>query len=149
MFTWIGRSQPNSDRSTRHQPIALTIVAALWLLVQLATGFQHTHALTPQPPSPSPTVLHDIGEPVSHIQCEPGYTATLYARGLHSPDGLAFDPAGVLHVVEEGARRISRVNRDGNTMPVWDDLRSPEGIAFDETGNLYVVEDTYKGRLMR
>jgi sugar lactone lactonase YvrE len=75
---------------------------------------------------------------------------------LSSPDGLAFDPDGVLHVVEEGARRVSRIaeqERHGDlyrsSTPVLDGLRSPEGIAFDSAGNLYVVEDVRQGRLIR
>jgi sugar lactone lactonase YvrE len=79
----------------------------------------------------------------------PGYTATLYARDLWSPDGLAFDPHGVLYVVEERARQVSRVDHEGNVSRVLGHLKTPEGIAFDQAGNLYVVEDTRRGRLLR
>ena len=89
------------------------------------------------------------GAQVSHLDCAPGYTATYYIQGLRSPDGLAFDPHGVLHVVEEGAFRVSRVDGDGTRTRVLGRLQSPEGIAFDDAGNLYVVEDTGKGRLVR
>ena len=43
------------------------------------------------------------GDPIPRIQCPPGYVAKIYASNLDSPDGLAIDPAGILHVVEEQA----------------------------------------------
>jgi sugar lactone lactonase YvrE len=86
---------------------------------------------------------------VPHVQCEPGYANSLYARGLQSPDGLAFGPTGHLYVVEEQANRVSRIAADGSVAAVLSDLDSPEGITFDEAGNLYVVEDTSAGRLIR
>lgn len=90
-----------------------------------------------------------VGEPITRIQCPAGYQATLYAENLSSPDGLAFDPGGVLHVGEETAGRVSRVNANGTTSPVLENINSPEGIAFDADGNLYVVEDVANGRLIR
>jgi sugar lactone lactonase YvrE len=83
------------------------------------------------------------------VQCEPGYSATLYASGLRSPDGLAFAPSGALYVAEEGANRVSRIETDGSGTPILEDVRSPEGIAFDDAGNLYVVEDRRRGRLLK
>jgi len=61
---------------------------------------------------------------------------------------LAFSPAGVLHVTEETAGRISQIGPAGSVTPVITGLTSPEGIAFDDTGNLYVVEDIQAGRLV-
>jgi sugar lactone lactonase YvrE len=100
-------------------------------------------------PPPHTRATQGIGEPVPHVECEPGYTNSLYARGLWSPDGLAFGPTGHLYVVEEEADRVSRVESDRTVTRVLQDLDSPEGIAFDEAGNLYVVEDTPAGRLIR
>jgi sugar lactone lactonase YvrE len=90
-----------------------------------------------------------LGDPIPRIQCPPGYTATLYAQGLSSPDGLAFSPSGVLHVAEEMAGRISRIEPGGSITTVVSSLANPEGIAFDADGNLYVVEDVQNGRLVR
>lgn len=91
----------------------------------------------------------NYGQPIPRIQCQPGYTAILYAQGLSSPDGLAFDPSGVLHVAEEAAGRVSRIEPSGSITTVADGLTNPEGIAFDSAGNLYVVEDVQNGRLVR
>lgn len=90
-----------------------------------------------------------VGAPLPRIQCARGYTATIYAEGLSSPDGLAFDPAGVLYVAEETAGRVSQIGPTGLLTPVITGLASPEGIAFDDTGNLYVVEDVQAGRLVK
>jgi sugar lactone lactonase YvrE len=91
----------------------------------------------------------NYGLPVPRIQCQAGYTATLYAQGLSSPDGLAFDPSGVLHVAEETAGRVSRIEPEGGVTTMVSGLASLEGIAFDTAGNLYVVEDVQNGRLVR
>ncbi len=90
-----------------------------------------------------------VGDPVGYVTCPTGYTATVYAEGLLSPDGLALSPAGELYVAEEGAGQVSRVDPDGAVAPVLTGLNSPEGIAFDRAGHLYVVEDIEAGRLLR
>lgn len=97
----------------------------------------------------STTVISAVGEPILRIQCPAGYTATIYAGGLSSPDGLAFSPSGMLHVAEETAGRVSRIESDGSVTQVITGLANPEGIAFDNTGNLYVVEDVQGGRLVK
>jgi len=90
-----------------------------------------------------------VGAPIPRIQCPPGYTAILYAQGASSPDGLAFSPSGVLHVAEETAGRVSRIEPGGSITTVVSGLDRPEGIAFDTDGNLYVVEDIQNGRLVQ
>jgi glucose/arabinose dehydrogenase len=55
----------------------------------------------------------------------------------------------VLHVAEEMAGRISRIEPGGSITTVVSSLANPEGIAFDADGNLYVVEDVQNGRLVR
>ena len=89
------------------------------------------------------------GDRLLRVQCRPPYTATVYAEGLSSPDGLAFSPSGELYVAEETAGRVSRIASNGLNMPVLSGLSNPEGIAFDSAGNLYVVEDVAAGRLLR
>lgn len=86
---------------------------------------------------------------VDRIQCPPGYIATVFAEGLASPDGLAFDPAGTLHVAEETSGRVSRIQANGSVFPLLSGLQYPEGIAFDDQGNLYVVEDVAAGRVIK
>jgi sugar lactone lactonase YvrE len=55
----------------------------------------------------------------------------------------------MLHVAEETAGQVSRIESDGSVTPVITGLANPEGIAFDNTGNLYVVEDIQGGRLVK
>lgn len=86
---------------------------------------------------------------VDRIQCPPGYVVTVFAEGLASPDGLAFDPEGTLYVAEETRGRVSRIGADGGVLPVLSGLQYPEGIAFDDQGNLYVVEDVAAGRVIK
>ncbi|HID64807.1 MAG TPA: hypothetical protein EYP49_18980 [Anaerolineae bacterium] len=91
-----------------------------------------------------------VGDTITRVQCLPGYTAALYAQGFSSPDGLAFSPSGLLHVAEETAGRVSRIEPGGSTTTtVVSGLDSPEGITFDTDGNLYVVEDIQNGRLLQ
>jgi len=89
-----------------------------------------------------------VGGPLARIDCGPGYSATVYATSVISPDGLAFSPDGVLHVAEEKAGRVSQIGANGTITPVITGLVHPEGIAFDDTGNLYVVEDVIGGRVV-
>ena len=70
------------------------------------------------------------------VQCVDGYTASIYAEGLSSPDGLAFSPSGVLHVAEEAAGRVSQIGPSGLVTPLMTGLQYPEGIAFDDAGSL-------------
>jgi sugar lactone lactonase YvrE len=90
-----------------------------------------------------------LGTVLPRIQCAWGYTATVHVAGLAWPDGLAFNPDGVLHVAEESGGRVSWVGPGGAITPVISGLRDPEGIAFDDAGNLYVVEDIEVGRLIK
>ena len=118
-----------------------TTLHALLLTVVLATTAlsQDAQALAPA----------TAGDPLPRIQCPPGYTAKVLAANLDSPDGLAISPAGILHVVEEQAGRVSRFDAEGSVTPVLTGLNSPEGITFNpQTGALYVVEDVENGRLI-
>ncbi|MEJ2746427.1 MAG: hypothetical protein P8183_00685 [Anaerolineae bacterium] len=90
------------------------------------------------------------GDPVPAIDCGGVYTATVYAEGLSSPDGLAFGPDGLLYVAQETAGVVSQVDASGVVTNVLSGLSSPEGVAFDDAGNLYVVEDVLtNARLIR
>jgi len=147
---------------TLYRAVATLLFAASLLLLTFAL-FTQGHSQPPparldahvdassglDPRGSAPRTPHGLGDPLPRIQCPPGYTATVYAEGLSSPDGLAFSPAGILHVAEETAGRVSQVGPTGLITPVITGLTSPEGIAFDESGNLYVVEDVQAGRLIR
>ena len=92
------------------------------------------------------------GDPLPRISCEGSLSAlaaTLYTTGLSGPDGLAFDPTGMLHVAQESAGAVSAISATGVVSDVLTGLSSPEGIAFAPDGALYVVEDVQNGRLLR
>jgi len=130
----------------------LLFLAALLLPLAIASIWQGmAHA---QPDSdlnliPTETRGDGIEDILPRIQCVHGYTATIYAQGLSSPDGLAFSPAGALYVSEETAGRVSQIGPAGQVTPVITGLNSPEGITFDTNGSLYVVEDRQAGRLIK
>lgn len=140
-----------------HRTVIVLLFAALLLLLTVAPLGQDkaiarpgssTHLASTATTSVTLTTSA-VGDPLPRIRCAQGYTATVYAEGLLSPDGLAFSPAGVLHVAEETAGRVSKVGPTGSITPVITGLTNPEGIVFDDTGNLYVVEDTQAGRLIK
>jgi glucose/arabinose dehydrogenase len=94
-------------------------------------------------PRPAP------GDLVPRIQCPPGFKAKVLTQGLLSPDGLAIDRSGIVHVVEERAGRVSAIDAEGSVTPVLEGLNSPEGIAAHAwLEGLYVVEDVEDGRLL-
>lgn len=140
-------------------PRSLAVLATVVLAAWLATA--PAEAKLPHPPATP--ILYEAalslsdrpsgraqsaGDRLPRIDCPAGYEASIYAQGLSSPDGLAFDPAGVLHVAEESAGQVSRIEPDGTVTPVVTGLASPEGIDLDFSGNLYVVEDGEDGRLV-
>lgn len=143
-------------RASHRAVIVLSFAALLLLLTVALLGQDKAIAQPDFSPNLAPTVTISVtsttsaaGDPLPRVRCAPGYIATVYAEGLLSPDGLAFSPAGVLHVAEETAGRISQVGPTGSITPVITGLTNPEGIVFDDTGNLYVVEDTQAGRLIK
>lgn len=129
---------------------ALALLLGVALAVEAATSADRGLVSRPLLPTTArPAAALDVGDPLPRIQCPAGYTATVYAEDLSSPDGLAFSPDGVLYVAEETAGRVSRVGAGGLVTPIMGGLANPEGIAFDEAGNLYVVEDVPGGRLIK
>jgi alkaline phosphatase len=128
--------------------LALSPTATLAREAMLPADQGSVSRLTPMAVE-STRVVSSVGDPIPRIQCPAGYTATIYAEGLSSPDGLAFSPSGMLYVAEETAGRVSRIESNGSVTPVISGLANPEGIAFDDTGNLYVVEDVQGGRLIK
>jgi sugar lactone lactonase YvrE len=141
-------NEVKTDKQLRnsYRAIAVVSLAAALLAVTLVAI---THNVALARPNADPIGLSTVGDPLPRIQCPPGYTATIYAEGLSSPDGLAFSPGGVLHVAEETAGEVSVISSTGQVTPVLTGLSNPEGIAFDDAGNLYVVEDVQNGRLIK
>ena len=147
------------NRTTRHpgtslyRSIVVFLLAAALLLLTAALLRPGTALAQLNPGSIATSsvtlAIRSVGDPLPRIQCTQGYTASVYAEGLSSPDGLALSPAGVLHVAEETAGRVSQIGPAGSITPVITGLASPEGIAFDDAANLYVVEDIQAGRLVK
>jgi sugar lactone lactonase YvrE len=86
------------------------------------------------------------------VVMNPGGGSQLYAGGLNSPFGLAFDASGVLHVAHFDTRRIrglvSQILPGGKVKAVVSDLDSPAGIAFDAQGALFISENR-KGSVLK
>ena len=74
---------------------------------------------------------------------------------LNAPMGLAFDPAGDLHIADSGNQRIRKVTPGGiisnvagngssgyvvGSTALTSMLATPRNIAFDAAGNLYIAE---------
>ncbi len=89
------------------------------------------------------------GDPLPRIACTGNYTATIYAEGLSSPDGLALTSDGRLYVAEETSGEISQIGSSGLITPIISGLNNPEGLTLDSNGNLYIVEDANGGRLLQ
>ena len=87
------------------------------------------------------------GDPIPRINLPAGWTATVYAEGLSSLDGLALSPDGSVFFAEESAGSIGFVASNGQVCLYAGGFSNPEGIAFDSEGTLYIVEDTQNGSL--
>jgi len=71
-------------------------------------------------------------------QIAPNGNMSIFASGLNSPEGLAFDSAGNLFVADAGDGTISEIGSSGNVSTFMSGLNSPAALAFDPDGNLYV-----------
>ncbi len=121
--------------------LVLGVLTVVWMAVALLVmsverGVEVAAALPP-------------GDPLPRITCTGSYTATLYAEGLSSPDGLALATNGQLYVAEETSGEISVVGANGVVTPLVTGLSNPEGLTLDTSGNLYIVEDANGGRLLQ
>jgi DNA-binding beta-propeller fold protein YncE len=71
---------------------------------------------------------------------DPNGTASLFASGLSSPTGLAFDSLGNLYVANQGNNTIDRFTSAGvRSLFANTGLNVPVGLAFDPAGNLYAL----------
>lgn len=72
---------------------------------------------------------------------------TIFASGLSSPTGLAFDSAGNLYVANAGNGTIQKFDSTGNGSVFASGLNNPAGLAFDRSGNLYVANLAASGSI--
>ena len=76
---------------------------------------------------------------VSQVGPSGGITPVI--TGLTSPEGIAFDDAGNLYVVEDiQAGRLIRRSTDGVTTTLATDLEAPEGVVWASDDTVYVTE---------
>ena len=62
------------------------------------------------------------------------------AQGFKSPQGLALDPQGNIHVAANGSNTIKVFTPEGTYVRSYGDVKSPSGIAIDEEGYSLVCE---------
>jgi alkaline phosphatase len=84
-------------------------------------------------------VAEETAGEVSRI--EANGAATPVASGLASPEGIAFDDAGNLYVVEDvQAGRLLKIAPGGATTTLASGFDAPEGVVWTPGGSLYVTE---------
>lgn len=70
---------------------------------------------------------------------DPAGNGSVFASGLNSPSGLAFDNSGNLFVADSGSGTIEKFNSSGNGTTFASGLNGPAGLAFDSSGDLFVA----------
>ena len=68
----------------------------------------------------------------------PDGTASIFASGFSSPNGLKFGPDGYLYVPSAAANKISKVSLSGQVSD-YINIGTPSELYFDEDGLLYVT----------
>lgn len=75
------------------------------------------------------------------IQIDAGGQKTAVLTNLTNPEGIAFDTAGNLYVVEDtGNGRLLQRTPSGTVTTLASTLRAPEGVAIGPDGRAYVTE---------
>jgi sugar lactone lactonase YvrE len=82
-----------------------------------------------------------VGSSSLYIYNTANGTATIFASGLNSSQGLAFDNAGNLYVSDPAGGNIFRITPGGVQSTFASGLNLPMGLAFDSTGNLFEADD--------
>ena len=65
---------------------------------------------------------------------------SLVLGGFKYPWGLALDPQGNIHVVDNGSNTIKVFTLEGTYVRSYGDVKGPFGIAIDEEGYSHVSE---------
>lgn len=72
------------------------------------------------------------------LKYDDGGSASLFASGLNTPTGLAFDQGGNLYVASAGSGTIEKLDSAGNASLFATGLSNPSGLAFNANGDLFV-----------
>ncbi|HEX6798051.1 MAG TPA: PQQ-dependent sugar dehydrogenase, partial [Ktedonobacterales bacterium] len=83
----------------------------------------------------------------AQLHLPPGFSASVYAAGLHAPRFMVFGPDGALYVADSDAGDIVRLTSSGSGQPapatvVVSDLDNPTSLAFGPDGELYIGEQS-------
>lgn len=104
--------------------------------------------LVPAAPPPSPTPPRPLDDPSDALKLPPGFSISIFAKGLDAPRVLALDPEGTLLVsIPSQGRVVALPDRDGKgvaaeLVTVVSGLKWPHGLAFGPgtEPKLYVAE---------
>jgi sugar lactone lactonase YvrE len=67
----------------------------------------------------------------------PGYTIEIYASGIPTPMGLAFDSLGNLFFVD-GSNSVYKITPDGQVSEFGSGIPNAEGVAIDSSDNIFI-----------
>lgn len=108
--------------------------------------------------NPAPAAAPPIAETPKPAGVAPGVSVSVWATGLHGPQGLAFDDVATVYVVENGANRVARFDKNGKALGVLaEGLKAPAfalvaGNALfvgERDGNAVARIDTASGAVRR
>jgi glucose/arabinose dehydrogenase len=145
----IGDAQKPSPARSRRRII---VIAAVALLVLVCVGGAYSQRLLLRSLLSGDINVIGGNAGQARLDLPPGFSASVYASGLHTPRFMAFGPDGTLFVADEGSGTVRALpdprhtgKATGNVV-VADNLDNPSSLAFD--GNtLYIGETTKIRRL--
>jgi sugar lactone lactonase YvrE len=88
------------------------------------------------PPAPERTISTAVGT------VPDGEDAVAVSIRLDRPEGLAFDPSGVLFVADKANRKVRRIGPQGyvNEVAPWAGWSAPSSLALDANRTIYVLD---------
>jgi sugar lactone lactonase YvrE len=86
--------------------------------------------------------LFSAGTAGTILEFSPTGTQSVFASGLGSLSGLAFDRSGNLFVSDTQNKTILKFNSVGGKTSFAAGLSGPKGLAFDAAGNLFAADGT-------
>ena len=145
-------SQPDSPGHTPRQMMSqsrqrLIVIGNVALLVVIVLGVVYSQRLLLQ--SLISGGINFVGGNAGQakIDLPPGFSAKVYASGLHTPRFMAFGPDGTLFVADEGSgtvRALPDPQHSGTAardVVIASNLQQPSSLAF-EGNTLYIGETT-------